>query len=55
MWNTHPAIADWWVRVRKRPSVRSTVFERMKEADWAPFRTLSPDPWPKVQSLLKAA
>jgi glutathione S-transferase len=55
MWNTHPAIADWWVRVRKRPSVRSTVFERMKEADWVPFRTLSPDPWPKVQSLLKAA
>ena len=55
MWSTHRAIADWWVRVQKRPSVKATVFERMKEADWAPFRNLSPDPWPKVQSLLKAA
>jgi hypothetical protein len=27
----------------------------MTEADWAPFRNLTPDPWPKVQSLMKAA
>ena len=28
----------------KRPSVKAAVFDRMKEADWAPFRNLSPDP-----------
>ena len=55
MWSTQPAIADWWHRVQKRPSVKATIFERMKEMDWAPFRNLSPDPWPKVESLLKAA
>ena len=25
------------------------------EADWAPFKNLAPDPWPKVQTLLQAA
>jgi len=27
----------------------------MTEADAAPFKNLEPDPWPKVQQLLKAA
>jgi hypothetical protein len=27
----------------------------MRDADWAPFKNLAPDPWPKVQTLLKAA
>jgi hypothetical protein len=41
--------------VRERASVKSTIFERMADADWAPFKNLSPDPWPKVQTLLKVA
>ncbi len=55
MWQGHPRIADWWARVRARPSVKATIFERMSEADWAPFRNLAPDPWPKIEALLKAA
>jgi glutathione S-transferase len=55
MWAQHPAIADWWARVRERPSVKATIFDRMEEKDWAPFRNLAPDPWPKVQTMLKAA
>jgi glutathione S-transferase len=55
MWSHHPAVAGWWARVRERPSVKSTIFDRMKESDWAPFKNLAPDPWPKVQTLLKAA
>jgi glutathione S-transferase len=55
MWQAEPAVADWWARLRKRPSVKAAIFDRMRESDWAPFRNLSPDPWPKVQSLLKAA
>jgi hypothetical protein len=27
----------------------------MTETDWAPFRNLQSDPWPKVQELLNAA
>jgi hypothetical protein len=41
--------------MRTRPSVRAAIFDRMSDAEWAPFKNLSPDPWPKVQSLLKAA
>jgi hypothetical protein len=41
--------------VRDRPSVKAAIFDRMREADWAPFKNLSPDPGPKVQSFLKAA
>jgi glutathione S-transferase len=55
LWAKYPAVADWWARLRERPSVKSTIFDRMSEADWAPFKNLSPDPWPKVQTLLKAA
>ena len=55
MWQREPAVADWWTRVRDRPSVKAAIFDRMLETDWAPFRNMSPDPWPKVQNLLKAA
>jgi len=55
MWKSEPGVADWWARMRDRPSVKATIFERMQEADWAPFTNLSPDPWPKVQALLNAA
>ena len=55
MWAQYPAVADWWARVRERPSVKASIFERMGETDWAPFKNLSPDPWPKVQTLLRAA
>lgn len=55
MWQADPVVANWWRRVRERPSVKAAIFERMREADWAPFKALTPDPWPKVQGLLKAA
>jgi glutathione S-transferase len=55
LWDGRPAVAEWWERMRTRPSVKAAIFERMTEADWAPFRNLAPDPWPKVQALLQAA
>ena len=55
LWGRHPAIADWWARMRARPSVKAAIFDRMSEGDWAPFKNLAPDPWPKVQTLLTAA
>jgi glutathione S-transferase len=54
MWARCPAVADRWARMRDRASVRTAIFDRMSEADWAPFRKLAPDPWPKVQELLKS-
>jgi glutathione S-transferase len=55
LWRQHPAVGDWWARVRERPSVKTAIFDRMQVTDWAPFKDLAPDPWPKVQELLKAA
>jgi glutathione S-transferase len=54
MWTQYPAVADWWSRMRARPSVKAAIFDRMTDNDWAPFKNLAPDPWPKVQELLKA-
>ena len=51
----YPAIAEWWAKMRVRPSVKSAIFDRMTDADWAPFKTLAPDPWPKIEQLLKAS
>jgi glutathione S-transferase len=55
LWDKHPGVAAWWERVRERPSTRAAIFDRMSEADWAPFKNLAPDPWPKVRELLAAA
>jgi glutathione S-transferase len=53
MWAQSSAIADWWARVRDRPTVKGAIFDRMDEQDWAPFKNLAPDPWPKIQEMLK--
>lgn len=55
MCESYPVVGEWWARMRARPSVRTAIFDRMSEADWGPFKNLAPDPWPKVQALLKAA
>jgi hypothetical protein len=55
LWHDNPGVADWWQRMRNRASVQEAIFKRMTDADWAPFKNLAPDPWPKVQELLKAA
>jgi hypothetical protein len=36
-------------------STETAIEKRMSDADWAPFKTLEPDPWPKVRTLLAAA
>jgi len=55
LWEGLPAVSAWWDRVRKRPSVEQTITSRMTENDWAPFKAIQPDPWPKVSELLAAA
>ena len=55
MWGHCPAIGDWWTRMREQPSVKAAIVDRMTESDWAPFKNLAPDPWPTVQSIMKAA
>ena len=44
LWDRHASIADWWRRMRARESTQTSIFARMTEADWAPFRNLSVRP-----------
>ena len=55
MWDKRPGVAAWWERVRQRPSTDTAIFKHMTEADAAPFKNLTPDPWPKVQEMVLAA
>ena len=54
MWAERPAIAQWYARMRERPSVKGAVLDRMTDKDWAPFKNLAPDPWPQVRQILAA-
>ena len=55
LWDRHPGVAAWWARMRERPSTRKAILDRMSDGDWAPFKNLAADPWPKVRELLEAA
>jgi glutathione S-transferase len=54
LWKDRPNVTAWWERVRKRPSVIDAISSRMTERDWAPFKSIETDPWPKVRELLAA-
>jgi len=51
MWDAYPAVADWWARMRVRPSVKAAILNRMSEADWAPFKALAPDTVARAREL----
>ena len=55
MWADRPGVSSWWQRVRNRPSTEETIWKRMTVADWAPFKNVQPDPWPKVRGPLAVA
>ncbi len=52
LWAGLPAVGEWWARVRARESTQTAIFSRMGDANWAPFKNLSPDTWPKVETLI---
>ena len=55
LWDRYPGVATWWARVKHRPSTDQAIWSRMGEGDWAPFKSIKDDPWPKVQGMMKAA
>jgi len=55
LWDRYPGVAAWWERVKHRPSTDKAIWSRMSEADWAPFKSIQDDPWPKVKGMVKAA
>jgi glutathione S-transferase len=55
LWDRYPGVARWWELVKHRPSTETTIWSRMGDADWAPFKSIKDDPWPKVQGMMQAA
>jgi glutathione S-transferase len=51
MWEAKPALADWWTRMRSRPSVKPRFSSAWKNPTGRPSKM----PWPRVKVLLKAA
>ena len=35
-------------------SIEQQIMKRMTEGDWAPFKSIQADPWPKVRDMLAA-
>ena len=54
MWDRRPGVAAWYERVRQRPSFNQAVTQWLNADDFARYAK-EPDPWPKVQAILKAA
>jgi glutathione S-transferase len=54
MWDHRPDVARWYDRIRQRPSFEKAVEDWLTPADSERYAQ-QPDPWPKVQSILRAA
>lgn len=55
IWDDRPNIAQWFDRVRARPSFDVAVEQWLTPVERDRYAGFEPDPWPKVQTLLKAA
>ncbi len=54
MWEDRPGVLAWYDRVRLRPSFKVAVDDWLSLADSERYAD-APDPWPKVQDILRAA
>jgi glutathione S-transferase len=54
MWGQLPGVTAWYERIRARPSFRTAVEAWVTPADVQRYAD-EPDPWPKVQEILRAA
>jgi ganglioside-induced differentiation-associated protein 1 len=54
MWDRRTGVARWYESVRERPSFKTAVEDWLTPADNERYAK-QPDPWPKVQAILRAA
>ena len=55
IWDNRPAIAEWYERVRARPSLAQAIDKVVTHEDFDRYASFEPEPWPKVSELLKSA
>jgi glutathione S-transferase len=54
LWERRPGVAQWYDRIRARPSFKAAVDDWVSADDLGRYES-QPDPWPKVQEILRAA
>jgi glutathione S-transferase len=54
LWDKRPGVAQWYERIRARPSFKVAVEDWLTPADIERYDN-APDPWPKVREILQAA
>jgi glutathione S-transferase len=54
MWDDRPGVLAWYDRVQSRPSFKAAVDDWLSPTDLERY-ALAPDPWPKVQNIVRAA
>jgi glutathione S-transferase len=54
MWEQKPGVAQWYERVRARPSFQTAVADWLTSVERERYASVA-DPWPKVRELLKVA
>jgi glutathione S-transferase len=55
LWDDKPGVARWYERIQQRPSFEKAVEGWLTQAEHDRYASFQPDPWPKVQALLRAA
>jgi len=54
LWDKRPGVTAWYARIRERPSFKTAVEDWLTPAEHERYAN-EPDPWPKVQAILRAA
>jgi len=51
MWDNKPRVAEWWERVKARPSFQTAITKWLRPEDIARYEKI-PDPWGDVSKNL---
>ena len=53
MWDNKPRVAEWWERVKARPSFQTAITKWLRPEDIARYEKI-PDPWGDVSKNLSS-
>ena len=51
LWDNKPGVAQWWERIKARPSYETAITKWLRPRDIARYDKIA-DPWPEVSNNL---